>query len=187
MNDEDFKKLVMGEGIVETAVSSVRLLYDDMKDPGLSVVEFIKGQKASAEPPLHWWPNTFEKDQINPKLIERACGAEPTLVARAELRKAAGPALYAEILNDWGCSEKTLVPGKNPKDDHTLTVDKAKKIVANEGENNPFNPRKMYPGGDASRQNEIAKFIVRFGAAASARSAARFGVDLAGRALRKRA
>jgi hypothetical protein len=100
--------------------------------------------------------------------------------------KAAALVLLTEEAARYGVKPFTTQVGTKPGSDAT-TIDEAKKIVADEGANNPFNPKKVYPGGDQSRLNEIQKFIVRFGAAASARSAAKFGVDLAGRALRKRA
>jgi hypothetical protein len=105
MNDADFKKLMMAAGVVEPAISTARLRFDDESggDKEISASAWIEGVRLSGESP-HWWPNTYERDIIDPKLIEAACGAKPTLAARAALLTAAGAALYAEILGEWNCS-----------------------------------------------------------------------------------
>lgn len=151
INDADFKTLVMSAGIVEPAVSSARLKFDDETGGSVdvSVVGWIESVKASGESP-HWWPNTYEKDIIDPKLVEAACGAKPTLAARAGLRKTAGPALYAEILGDWGASPSTLTPGKNPKASDNSG---AKKATPRDHSNNPFHRSQW----NISKQGELVK------------------------------
>jgi hypothetical protein len=154
MNDDDFKALVMSEGVVPDAVETVHLRYDALGDPGISVREFVRGQKESSP---HWWPNTYEKDLIDPALKEAACGAKPTLDARAALRKAAGPALYAEILSDWGVSDKflgpdgKLAPGKNPKT--ASQGAEPKKTTPRDHSNNPFHKSQW----NISKQGELVK------------------------------
>jgi hypothetical protein len=82
-------------------------------------------------------------------------------------------------------AERKAAYAAGAKDRNCATIDKAKAIVDAEASNSPFNPAlKM---SDAARVDAIAKFIRTYGAAKSARHAARFSVDLAGRALRKRA
>jgi hypothetical protein len=55
-----------------------------------------------------------ESEALKP-LIEAACGSAPTMKARAALRAAAGPELYLTILEKFGCNERTLAPGTNPR------------------------------------------------------------------------
>jgi hypothetical protein len=78
-----------------------------------------------------------------------------------------------------------VVPGQTPKQMATAPAKDADKgNTGDEFSNSPFNPKKGYTSND-TRLKEIAKFIRAFGAKSSARHAAKFGVDLAGRPLRK--
>lgn len=61
-----------------------------------------------------------------------------------------------------------------------------RKSAEDRGSNNPFNPARKFTSPEM-RLNEISKYIVRFGSKAASKSASQFGVDLAGRVLKKRA
>lgn len=115
-NPDDMRKLALADGVLETAVPDA---IRDFKDDGSeSFVECLARAKLDPNK-AHRYPPPEPGDGIDPTLIEAACGSKPTLAARAALRAACivadGPRLYDEILSAWDCSEKTLVPGKNPK------------------------------------------------------------------------
>lgn len=66
------------------------------------------------------------------------------------------------------------------------TIKKADAIVERDEHKNPFDPLTKF-GSETVRQNEIVKFIRFFGAKAAAKAAAKYGTDLAGRPLARRA
>jgi hypothetical protein len=135
ISDQDFEALCLAAGLLKSAVADARMNFSELGDDGISVSEFLKGiQDAGSKP--HWWPNTFQRDSLDQKLIEAACGEQPTLAARAALLKAAGPELYAEVLADWGCSPNTLAPGKNPKSPVAKSEEKQK--TPRDHSKNPF-------------------------------------------------
>jgi hypothetical protein len=138
MNDEDFKALAMAAGIVKTAVATARLEFPD--DGSLSVAEFIESYKVAGDKP-HWFPVPEPGDDIDPALIEAACGAKPTLAARGKLLKVAGADACAQILAAWGASASTLAPGTDPKAKNSADDGAARDKRRKDHANNPFSKR----------------------------------------------
>jgi hypothetical protein len=138
INDADFKALAMAAGILETAVPTARLEFPD--DGSLSVTEFVESYKVAGDKP-HWFPVPNPGDDLDPALIEAACGAKPSLAARAKLLKAAGADAYAQILAAWGGSPSTLVAGKNPKANGKVDDDAARDKRRKDHSTNPFSKR----------------------------------------------
>lgn len=114
MLDDDVRALARGSGIVPTAEDDVLLNFPN--DGSESFEEFITRIKPTRP---HWFPPPEIGHNIDPALIEAACGEHPTLGARAKLRDACiaadGEDLYVRLLDAWGASQKTLAPGRNPK------------------------------------------------------------------------
>jgi len=180
MEDADIETLALAAGVIKPAVYDVLVRYPN--DGSESLTDFLTRLKPVTP---HWYPPAEPSDGIDAALIEAACGAKPTLAKRAELYKVAGPDVYAKILTQWDCSPTSLAPGRKPGASTDDTAKAAAKIVADADSNSPFNPARKL--SDAVRINEIGKYIRAFGTKSAARSAEKFGVDLAGRALRKRA
>jgi hypothetical protein len=110
MTDDDMTELALAAGVVETAVADAIMRFPN--DGSESFSAFLERVKPQVP---HWYPPVEPGDDLDAALIEAACGAKPTLSARAALLKAAGPETYGKILRAWGCSERTLAPGVNPK------------------------------------------------------------------------
>jgi hypothetical protein len=125
---------------------------------------------------------------IDIELERRAFGKDATPGGRAKAHNVYGPEFFNVRREAWGASEGTIRSGTEPGVSSEETVKKAEKIVAASEQfaNSPFNPQKRYLT-EQSRQNEIVKYIGRFGTKSAQAAAAKFGVDLAGRPLRKRA
>jgi hypothetical protein len=95
------------------------------------------------------------------------------------------PVRFAALAKAWGCDTVRMLPGKRPGSDEANDGAKdGAKPKAEKGDNNPYNLKKEF-GSETVRANECAKYIVAFGAKAAARSAAKYGTDLAGRPLRR--
>jgi hypothetical protein len=115
------------------------------------------------------------------ELAEAACGANPTLKARAELLTAVGQDVYTSTMRAWGASASNLRPGKPPTtdDDKDFSMAPAKKPAAGDT-SNPF-----APDFKGDRHKAIAKLITGLGSKAAVQMAAAHNVDLAGRPLRR--
>jgi hypothetical protein len=114
-----------------------------------------------------WTSGSLTKQGDRFKVLRAALGSD----------KLATAAMDAEAAQ-YGTTRGTTKPGVKPDPD-------GKKPVAdsNSDSQSPFNPRKTYTSQEA-RENEIIKFIRRFGTPTAQKHAARFGVDLAGRVLK---
>jgi hypothetical protein len=125
---------------------------------------------------------------IDIKAEREAFGGDATPAGRVRLFKLYGEAQYTERMSAWGATAGSMKAGTEPGASSEETIKKAEAIVKRDEESsrNPFNPKTKY-GSDQVRLNEIAKYIRAFGTKASARAAAKYGVDLAGRPLRKSA
>jgi hypothetical protein len=133
-NRDDMRKLALADGMRETAVAdAIRGFKNDGDE---SFVEYLT--RVKPETP-HRYPPPEPGDGIDAALIEAACGSKPTLAARAALLAACGPALNEKSLSAWGCSERTLTPGTNPKAAHTSAADQvAKDQRRKDHSSNPF-------------------------------------------------
>ena len=153
-SDDDFEALATGRGVLKPAFGDLRSRFEE--DGRESLTEFIAELKASGEA-VHFWPEPEPGEGIDPALIEAACGAKPTLAARAALRKAAGPEHYAKILAAWGVSDKTLArdgklaPGKNPK----VSNEKSPDAKPRDHSNNPFHKSQW----NISKQGALVKSL----------------------------
>lgn len=113
---------------------------------------------------------------IDAALEERAWGKENNFTVQGTLTKQYGDVGYAERKLAYLASKTS-----------DTVVAKAAEIVErdNEFSNSPFNPKKVLTSD--VRINECAKFIRAFGPKKTAQHAAKFGTDIAGRPLAKRA
>jgi hypothetical protein len=180
MLEDDIRELALAAGVLLVAVPDVIMRFSN--DGTESFSEFM--DKVKSEAP-HWFPPPELGDGIDPKIVEAACGARPTLSARAELYNVAGADLYKQLIEAWGGETNSLAPGQNPK--HADAGEKSStKKPASEEHKNPFDPLTKF-GSDQVRQNECAKYIAAFGAKSAASAAAKYGTDIAGRPLRKKA
>jgi hypothetical protein len=117
MNDEDIRAICLAHGMLPHAVPDCILRYPNNGEEPLD--KYLARMKAAGEI-AHWFPYVPpEEDAALAPLIEAACGNAPTMKARAALLAAAGPELYATILTKFGCSDRTLAPGKKPVTDKT--------------------------------------------------------------------
>jgi hypothetical protein len=122
--------------------------------------------------------------------VERsAFGKDATPAGRLKAYKVYGSVLFDERRLAWGASEGVITSGSEPGKDDAATVKKAEAIIAADeegGANSPFNPKKKYTS-DEARLRDIGKYVTRFGTKSAQKACLRFGVDLAGRALQRRA
>jgi hypothetical protein len=118
----------------------------------------------------------------------KAFGPDASPIGRASFYKKFGVEFSEQRRLAWGASPGTIQSGTEPgaENHSTEVVAKAAKIVADQDSNSPFNPAKRYLT-EATRANECAKFIARYGTKATQAHAAKFGTDISGRPLRKRA
>jgi hypothetical protein len=141
---------------------------------GETIEEWMKARrKSNPNDYADWTPD--DPDQLLHTYIEEAMTTPSPKTLGRLYTFLKDPTRYNTLCAQWGCDPVRMIPGKRPGSD-----DEAKPKTS--GENNPFNPTKVY-GSDQARQNEIAKYIVAFGTASAVRSAAKFKVDLAGRKL----
>jgi cell division septation protein DedD len=134
-----------------------------------------------ARPHLHS-PDTH-RSPVNKIAERKSFDINATLLARSDLMKEYGATMYAERMAAWGCSPGSLKAGTEPGKPSKEKPDAQADL---ERSNSPFSPTKIYKTPEA-RQAEIAKYIVQFGAKSAARAAQKFGVDLAGRPIQRRA
>lgn len=133
------------------------------------------------------WPHGFtdwvpdDPDQLMHLYSEEAFGATccPKTVSRL-YQFMNDPGRFAALAKAWGCDTVKMLPGKRPGSDDGDGKTKNK----GDGTNNPFDPNNKRYASDDVRITEIGKFIRAFGSRAAATSAAKYGVDLAGRPLR---
>jgi hypothetical protein len=125
-DEASVRKHALDDGMLPTAVDDIWLRYQmsGAKEPFL---EWLPRVKAGIP---HMYPPKPIDDGISPELIERACGKSPTLAARAELYRTAGPELYNKILTSWGGSPVSLKPGTNPKAAAKTTEQKTEETAA---------------------------------------------------------
>lgn len=110
MNEADVRAIATSKGVLAVAIADIVLRFPN--DGSIALATWLDEIKSECP---HYWPPRDEADDIGAALVEAACGSKPTLSSRAALHKAAGPALYSRLLAAWGCDERTLTPGKNPK------------------------------------------------------------------------
>jgi hypothetical protein len=88
----------------------------------------------------------------------------------------------------WNADAGIIKSGKEPggEDHDAATVKRAQQIVADEFDNCPYNPNRRFVSVE-TRNNEISRYIKRFGTKQAQKAANHFQVDLAARPLRQRA
>lgn len=150
-------------------------------------VKNIAAMDAFVESRPHLITPEAKRSRINMEL-ERAAFGQGNATARGALFREYGEHQYAERMVLWGASPTNGKLGTEPGQSSEETIKKAAAIVKRDDAEakNPFNP-KMKFGSDQVRQNEIAKFIKFFGTKSAVAAATKYGVDIAGRPLRKRA
>ena len=133
-------------------------------------------------------PAAKADEKIDIDMERRAFGPDATPQGRGALYRKYGTELAEQRRLAWGASSGTIRSGTEPgAENHSAeTVAKAKKIVSDQDSASPFNPNKRYLT-EETRANECAKFFVRYGTKSAQAQCQKFGTDIAGRILRKRA
>ena len=149
---------------------------------GELIEDFVKGRrKSNPNDYSDWVPD--DPDQLLHVYTEEAFGPMccPKTVGRLYTFMN-DPVRFAALAKAWGCENvlRDMNPGTRPTSDG----DGDKKKSKGDGSNNPFDPNNKRYASEDVRITEIGKFIRAFGSKAAATSAAKYGVDLAGRPLR---
>lgn len=164
MNDADIRAIALAKGVVPTALYDIAVRFPN--DGSVALDTWLDDIRKEAP---HYWPPRDETEDVDKALVLAACGPKPTLAARAALRAAAGAELYSKILTAWGCSERTLSPGTNPKNVTDGTEKKSEERAAKRPDaSNPW----CKLGWNISAQGRL---VVALGAEKAAQIAASAG------------
>jgi hypothetical protein len=127
-------------------------------------------------------------ESIDIEAERRAFGPDATPQGRGALYRKYGNEFAERRRQAWGAEPGTIKSGNEPGGVNldAATVEKARKIVADEFTNSPFNPQKRYLTAE-TRLADIARYISRYGSKTAQKACDHFQVDLAARPLRKRA
>jgi hypothetical protein len=173
--------------LVPTAEADIMLLAPKLSEDD-EVNKAVLDEWLSSREHVRKSPEVKRNERIDLALERSGFGPEASPPGRAKLYRVYGEELFNERMKAWRASAGTIRSGVEPNVEKSdaATVAKAKRIIDDQYAACPLNPKRVYMT-EQTRLNDIARYIQRFGSKQASKAAAHFGVDLAGRELRKRA